>query len=151
MRNQYLTALKFLYRVTLYLPSSGQPKVIIWTILVLLQYPMLHIKFQGNKVQEFYRLLPWIGMGPCWSCDLDCFAQLKESVYEILLQLAQWLLRRCLKSSNHGSPGSKVKQWPYPLVLTNLHVLIKLTLITNFRPKSSNLFMINPRSSFEQS
>ena len=26
-----------------------QPKVIIWTILVLLKYPMLHIKFQGNR------------------------------------------------------------------------------------------------------
>ena len=28
------------------------------------------------------------------------------------LQLAQWLLRRCLKLSHYESPGSKVKQWP---------------------------------------
>ena len=27
----------------------GQPKVIICTILLLLQYPMLNIKFQGNQ------------------------------------------------------------------------------------------------------
>ena len=29
--------------------GQGQPKVTIWTILVLLQYPMLHINFQSNQ------------------------------------------------------------------------------------------------------
>ena len=28
--------------------GQGQSMEIIWIILVLLQYPMLHIKFQGN-------------------------------------------------------------------------------------------------------
>ena len=49
-------------------------------------------------------------------CDLDClsklfFPQPKEALlYDILLQFAQWLLRRCLKLSFYESPGSKVKQ-----------------------------------------
>ena len=29
--------------------GQGHPKVIIWKILVVLQYQMLHIKFQGNQ------------------------------------------------------------------------------------------------------
>ena len=29
--------------------GQGPPKVIIWTILVELQYPVLQIKFQGNQ------------------------------------------------------------------------------------------------------
>ena len=29
--------------------GQGQPKVIIWTYLVALEYPMLHIKFQGYR------------------------------------------------------------------------------------------------------
>ena len=29
--------------------GQGQPKVIIWTILVVLLYPMLQIKFQSNQ------------------------------------------------------------------------------------------------------
>lgn len=38
--------------------GQGQPKVIVWTILVLLKYPMEHIKFEGNlsigsKEEEF--------------------------------------------------------------------------------------------------
>ena len=37
------------------------------------------------------------------------FPQPKEALDEILLQLAQWLLR-CLKLSYYESPGSKVKQ-----------------------------------------
>ena len=38
-------------------------KVIIWTILVVLGYPMLHTKFQGHRsigsgVEDFLRFLP---------------------------------------------------------------------------------------------
>ena len=50
---------------------------------------------------------------PRWSCYLGClnnvlFPQHKETLYEIWLQLANWVLRGCLKLSYYDSPGSKV-------------------------------------------
>ena len=66
-------------------------------------------------------------------------------------------------------PGSKVKERPWPFLPTNLHLLIKTTLLTIFMPKSSKLPMksyvlafshiwscckkvkVTLRSSFEQS
>ena len=38
------------------------------------------------------------------------FPQPIEALYEILSQLAQWLLRRCLKLSYYDGPGLKVKE-----------------------------------------
>ena len=38
----------------------------------------------------------------------------------------------CLKSSKYERSGSKVTEWPWPLVLTHLHILIKMTVYTNF-------------------
>ena len=46
--------------------GQGQPMVIIWTMLVLLQYPILHIKFQGDRStvsrKEILKFLPWTSM-----------------------------------------------------------------------------------------
>ena len=46
--------------------SQGQPQAIIWTILVVLEYSLLYIKFQGNQStgsrEEFLRFLPWTSM-----------------------------------------------------------------------------------------
>ena len=47
--------------------SQGQPRVIIWTNLVVLKHPMLHNKFQGHRPfgsgeEDFLRFLPYIGM-----------------------------------------------------------------------------------------
>ena len=47
--------------------GQGQPSVIIWTNLVVLKYPMLHINFQGHhpfgsREEEFLRFLPYMGM-----------------------------------------------------------------------------------------
>ena len=47
--------------------SQGQPRVIIWTTLVVLSYMMLHTKFQGHgsidsREEDFLRFLPYMGM-----------------------------------------------------------------------------------------
>ena len=47
--------------------GQGQPRVIIWTSLVVLLYTMLHTKFQGHwsigsGEEDFLRLLPYMGM-----------------------------------------------------------------------------------------
>ena len=47
--------------------GQGQPRVIIWTTLVVLPYLMLHTKFQGHSStgsgeEDFLRFLPYMGM-----------------------------------------------------------------------------------------
>ena len=47
--------------------GQGQPREIIWTILVVLTYTMLHTKFQGHRSivsgeEDFFRFLPYMGM-----------------------------------------------------------------------------------------
>ena len=47
--------------------GEGQPKVIIWTNLVVLEHPMLHTKFQGHQPfgsgeEDFLRFLSYMGM-----------------------------------------------------------------------------------------
>ena len=45
--------------------GQGQPSVIIWTNLVVLQHPMLHTKFQGHwpfGSGDFLRFLPYMGI-----------------------------------------------------------------------------------------
>ena len=85
-----------------------QPRVIIWTNLVVFEHPMLHTKFQGHQrfgsgeedfFKGFYHIWAW---QPSWSCDQDCLNKLSfphpmETLYEIWLQSAQRFLRRCLK------------------------------------------------------
>ena len=46
---------------------QGQPRVIIWTTLIVLPYTMLHTKFQGHwsigsGEEDFLRFLPYMGM-----------------------------------------------------------------------------------------
>ena len=47
--------------------SQGQPRVIIWTKLVVLEHPMLHTKFKGHRPfgsreEDFLRFIPYMGM-----------------------------------------------------------------------------------------
>ena len=47
--------------------GQGQPRVIIWTILIVLEYPMLHTEFQGHRStgsgeEDFSRFLPYMGV-----------------------------------------------------------------------------------------
>ena len=47
--------------------GQGQPREIIWTILVVLTYTMLHTKFKGHRSigsgeEDFLRFLPYMGM-----------------------------------------------------------------------------------------
>ena len=61
--------------------GHGQPRVVIWTILVVLAYTMLHIKFQGHRSigsgeQVFLRFLPYMGMAAIlvmWSRPFEHF------------------------------------------------------------------------------
>ena len=78
--------------------GQGQPKDIIWTHLVVLEYSMLRTKFQGHQpfgsleedFKGFYHLWAW---RPSWSCDLNYLNKLsfpysKEAPHKIWLQSA---------------------------------------------------------------
>ena len=52
--------------------SQGQLRVIIWTNLVELEYPMLHTNFQGHQTfgsreEDFLKFLPYMGMAAIWT------------------------------------------------------------------------------------
>ena len=65
--------------------GQGQPRVIIWTNLVVLEQPMLHTNFHrpfGSNEEDFLRFLPYIGMTAIlvmW----PLFPHPKEAPYEI--------------------------------------------------------------------
>ena len=47
--------------------GQGQPRVIIWSNLVVFEHPMMHNKFQGHRpfgsrVEDFLSFLPYMGM-----------------------------------------------------------------------------------------
>ena len=47
--------------------GHGQPRVIIWANLVVLEHPMIHTKFQGqqplgSREEDFLRFLPYMGV-----------------------------------------------------------------------------------------
>ena len=79
--------------------GQGQPRVIIWTTLVVLLYTMLLTKFQGHLSvgsgeEDFLRFLPYMGMAAMlvmWPDHLNNFSFLKalKAVYEIWLQSTQ--------------------------------------------------------------
>ena len=78
--------------------GQGQPRVIIWTTLVVLPYTMLHTKFQGlgsigSGEEDFLMFLPYMGMAAMlvmWPRTFEhFFLKCLEAVYEIWLQSAQ--------------------------------------------------------------
>ena len=61
--------------------GQGQPRVIIWTTLVVLTYTMLHTKFQGHRLigsreEDFLRFLPYMGMAAILVMWPELFEQL---------------------------------------------------------------------------
>ena len=81
---------------------QGQPRVIIWTNLVVFKHPMLHTNFGSEE--DFLRFLPYIDMAAIlvmWPGPFEqtFFPHPMEAPYEIWLWLAKrFLRRRCLKS-----------------------------------------------------
>ena len=115
--------------------------VIIWTSLVVLGYRMLHSKFHSHQStgRKYLKDITLFGCGAImvmWPGQFEpnLFPPTLKDTDEIWLRLAKWLLWRFLNCQITVSPGSKVKEWPWPLLLTNLHVLIKTTLIIIFLP-----------------
>ena len=108
--------------------GQGQPRVIVWTNLVVLEHPMLHTKFQGHRPfdsgeADVLRFLPYMGMAAILVMWHGPFEQIfvphpMEALYEIWVWLAQrFLRRRCLKSGRlTDRPTDDARRKPtYPI------------------------------------
>ena len=94
--------------------GQGQHSVIIWTNLVVLEHPMMQIKFQcyrpfGAREEDFFMIFTIYGhighlghkIWTSWTNFLSLSHPIDAS-YEIWLWLAQWFLRRrCWKCWQH--------------------------------------------------
>ena len=98
--------------------------------------------------RRFVKVLPYMGM----AAMLVMWPRLFEQIF---VPSAPWNLLHMKFGYNWPSgfwgnvwncqnrperPGSKVKQWPWPLVCINFHVFIKVTVYTNFQVKIFNSF-----------
>ena len=115
--------------------GQGQPSVIIWANLVVLEYPMLYTKFQGHRPLgseegDFWKFLQYMG--------LEAISVIWRGTFKhILILINPWRLNMKFgfyrpsvfeekKFENVESewPWTKVSEWPWPSIFIKVHVLI---------------------------
>ena len=133
--------------------GQGQFKVIIWTILVLLEYPMLHTNYQCHRLigsgEDFERILTifgheghdWHMISIVWT---HFYALSPTRLHEIWLQLYQWLLR--IKMFGlvivwESWVKGQIMTLTFKTLESSYTHLISQLYIPIFRPKSSKLSM----------
>ena len=100
--------------------GQSQPRVISWTNIVIVKYPMLYTKFQGYQPLVYEKrflkfFLPHMGMVR-WSGNFE----------QIFIPHVPWRLHLVSKC------WTTVNEWAWPWVVINCHVFIYLTISTNF-------------------
>ena len=106
-------------------------------------FPMKRVTLDLVVLDRGSIYCPW-AWRPRWLWNLGPLnkflcPQPQEALHEIWIQLVQWFLRTCLKSSKYMSLGKKVKEWPWPFILTDFHIFIKTYVYTYLGPKSPKL------------
>ena len=99
--------------------GQGQPRVIIWTNLVVLEYSVSRSSASWFQRRWFLRLLPYMGMAAILDMWPGPFEQTFvphpiEIPYEIWHQSAHWFLRRCLKSVDDWQTDGR-RRVTYPI------------------------------------
>ena len=94
--------------------GQGQPKVIIWTTLILLEYPMLHTNYQCHRLigsgEEFESILTIFGhKGPACHVTPTVWANICSFSPRRLNKIwpSGFWDSRCLKLSHFNSPSVK--------------------------------------------
>ena len=67
--------------------GQGQPSVIVWTNLVVLESPMLYTKFQGHQplgsYGDFWRFLPYMGLEATFVLDREHFNKFSSTKWRL--------------------------------------------------------------------
>ena len=119
-----------------------QPRGIIWTNLVVLEYSMLHTTFQVHwpfsATEDFESLLAYMGMVAIlvmWHKPF-VFTFILPSHVGSTLNMASISLvffeENKFKSGKSEWPWTKDNETPWPLIFILVHVLILFTASTNF-------------------
>ena len=116
--------------------GQGQPREIIWTILVVFTYTMLHTKFQGHWSdswfwrRRFFKVFTIYGHGGHLGhvTQLICiyFHSYSPSSFHMNFgsKLPNCFWEKQVWTLKSEWPLTKVKEWPWPWILTQLHKLI---------------------------
>ena len=131
--------------------NGRQYSVIIWTNLVVLEYPLLYTKFQshrpiGSKEGDFLRFLPYMGLEAMLVMWPRIFEHIfiptshGGSIWNLASNgLVFFFWEKKFDNVESEWPWTKVNEWPWPWVDINHHVLIYLTIYTNFQLFLGNL------------
>ena len=113
---------------------------------------MLYTNFQGHwplgskegDFWSFYHILAW---KQSWSCDPEhlnkfSFQYPMKAPYEICVQNGPvFFCEKEFETVESKWPWIKVNEWPWPWVVINHHILIYLTICTNFHLTGFNSFL----------
>ena len=106
--------------------GQGQSKVIIWIILLVLGYQMLHAKFHGHwstgSGEEVLKVFTIYGRGGHIGETYFCFWRLHiKYIYNRIIGFwgNVWNCKIMVVS------GSKVKQWPWPILPQIFNYLLR--------------------------
>ena len=103
--------------------GKGQPMVIIWANLVVLEHPMLHTKFRSHRPfgsrEDFLMFLPYMGMAAIlviWPWPFE--QTFVPPSHGDSIWSAQWFLRRCLKECGRRMTDDRRQRPTYPISST---------------------------------
>ena len=118
---------------------------VLWTNLVVLEYPVLYTKFQCHRPFWFFFKVFTIS-GPGSHLGHVTRNTWKQSHGGSIWNLAsKWLLffveEQKFETVEHEWPWAKVDEWPFPWIVINHQVLIFSTISINFHLTGFNSFL----------
>ena len=107
--------------------DQRQPRDIIWTNLVVLEYPMLHINFQGrrpfdSREEDFLMFLPYMDMAAILVIRPEPFEQIFVrpshgwSTWNLVSIGLAVSTETKFENVESECPWTKVNKWPWPYI-----------------------------------
>ena len=126
--------------------GQGQPRVIIWTHLKVFEYLILYTKFQGHQPlgsEVFFHICAW---KPSWSCDPEQLNKFSfptshgGSIWNLASIAFVFFEEEKFENVESKWAWTKVSEWIWLWAVIKHHVLIYLTICTNFHLTGFNSF-----------
>ena len=127
--------------------GQGQPTVIIWTNLAGVPYIVYQVSrssaswFRRRRFLKVSSNHVW-AWKPSWSCETEHLnTSHGGSVWNLASNSLAFFEEKKSENVESEWPWSKVNEWPWFYVVINHHVLIYLTICTNFHLTGFNNFL----------